>query len=327
MPFKAPLLALLAGGDFLPSSHIAKQLGTTPQAIRARLSALTKLGLPLQAVAGRGYRLSQPLELLSQDSVRAGMTHQTLHLLSKLEILEEVDSTNLHLLRDAYSGPLNGSACLAELQHDGRGRQGRRWLSPFACNIYLSVLWRFAAASVEAGLSLAVGVAVVRTLQAAGITTGLGLKWPNDVLWQGRKLAGILIESAHSCHVVGVGLNVAMPTQAGRVIEQPWVDVHEILGQTVSRNQLGGSLLSHLLLAMDEFSEQGLPAFLPEWKKLDVLAGKPVSLQMPTQTVTGIVHGVADDGALQLCVNGVIQHYHAGEAHLLLTGLQQGEPT
>jgi BirA family biotin operon repressor/biotin-[acetyl-CoA-carboxylase] ligase len=327
MSLTAHLLALLADGDFLPSSHIAEHLGTTPQAIRARLTTLRKLDLPLRAVAGRGYRLSQPLELLKHDSVRAGMTARALRLLSKLEILEEVDSTNSHLLRHAYSGPLNGSACLAELQHAGRGRQGRRWLSPFASNIYLSVLWRFATVSLAAGLSLAVGVAVVRTLRAAGITTGLGLKWPNDVLWQGRKLAGILIESAHSCHVVGVGLNVAMPRRVGRVIEQPWVDVHEILGQTVSRNHLAGNLLSHLLLAMDEFSEQGLSAFLPEWKNLDVLAGKLVSLQLPAQTIAGIVHGVADDGALQLCVNGVIQHYHAGETHLLPTGLQQEETT
>lgn len=263
------------------------------------------------------------MEPLNHDLIYNSMSPHAQHLLTQLEILEEVDSTNLCLMRKANSVPVGCYACLSEQQSAGRGRQGRQWISPFACNIYLSVLWRFTGSSPATGLSLAIGVALVRALHVAGITK-LGLKWPNDVLWRERKLAGILIEASPSHHIIGVGLNVAMPAQAGSVIEQPWVDVQEILGRPVSRNQLAGNLLEHLLLALQEFENDGLGVFLQEWASLDVLASKSVCLHLYKKTVTGIAEGIAHDGALRLSVDGDIRNYHDGEVSLLSTDVTQG---
>lgn len=265
--------------------------------------------------------MNRPLEVFESTALRAALDERAQPLLSGLEILADVDSTNLHLLRRANSGVAGGHACLAEQQHSGRGRRGRRWLSPSGGNIYLSVLWRFAVnPAALGGISLALGVAVARSLQMLGIEN-LGLKWPNDVLWQGRKLAGILVDTAGgvgACHVVaGVGLNVAMPTHIGHAIDQPWVDVQGILGRSIGRNHLAGVLLGQVLLALHEFESHGLRSFLEEWALFDVIIGKQVALQLAGTTIIGRAQGIHNDGELRLCVDGLIRHYHDGEVSLL----------
>lgn len=178
--------------------------------------------------------------------------------------------------------------------------------------------WRFAAGPESlSGLTLATGVAVVRALTDTGLE-GAGLKWPNDVLWQGRKLAGILLEMngemSGACHVVaGIGLNVRMPRHLAAGIDQPWVDVETALGKPVSRNQLAGRLLQHLVAAMREFEIAGFPAFRQEWAALDLASGRQVALELPNGTVTGIGRGVDASGALILEDNGVLKQYPYGK--------------
>lgn len=159
--------------------------------------------------------------------MRAALTRDGTVLVPVVDILPEVDSTNEYLKRLAFGGARSGTACLAEWQTCGRGRRGREWVSPFGANVYLSLLWRFSEGTAALGaLSLAAAVAVKRALDelAAG---GVELKWPNDVQWHGRKLAGILLELGGEadgpCYVVaGVGINVAMPESRAADIGQPW---------------------------------------------------------------------------------------------------------
>ena len=190
----SPLLRAIADGEFHSGEELARLLGVSRTAVWKQLQKIqAQTGLELESVKGRGYRLAQPLELLDSDRVLAGLAAPVRNLLAQFEVYEEIDSTNrLALLRALESG-CRGHVIVAERQTAGRGRRGRQWISPFGRNIYCSTIWEFdgGAAALE-GLSLAVGVAVASALTDVGVR-GVGLKWPNDVVGGGRKLAGILL--------------------------------------------------------------------------------------------------------------------------------------
>lgn len=318
---KRQLLDMLRDGHFHSGTALGLQLGISRSAIWKEIRQLVRLGHEIHAVPGRGYRLAAPVEALNAAAIRAALNPAALKLLGNIDILDATDSTNVYLLHQADNGVASGTACFAEQQHAGRGRHGRNWVSPPGGNIYLSLLWRFSMApTAVSGVSLAVAIGVMRALHAVGLTRA-GLKWPNDVLWQGRKLAGILLDMAGEvtgpCHLVaGVGLNVAIPAQAATAIGQPWVDLRTALDSVPSRNLLAGLLLQHLLLALHEFQQRGLAPFMQEWEQLDLIKGTRVTLNHGGQPVHGVAQGVAADGALNLLVNGVTRRYYSGEVSL-----------
>jgi BirA family biotin operon repressor/biotin-[acetyl-CoA-carboxylase] ligase len=266
--------------------------------------------------------MSIALELLDRERILAGLTATARAGVSRLETHSVLDSTNRYLLTGARDGWPSGAVCLAEQQTAGRGRQGRRWLTPFGASLAYSLLWRFTG-SPEAlsGLSLATGVAVARVLKSAGVSE-VSLKWPNDVWWRGRKLGGILLESGGSAGdfyvVAGIGLNVALPHQEALVIDQPWVDLQEILGvEQISRNHWASALISELVEIFSEFEQSGFADWAAEWAQFDWVAGRQVSLHLPNATVTGIARGVDATGALLLeTVDGGIKPYMGGEVRL-----------
>lgn len=276
----------------------------------------------------RARHLTCHPKLLDAEAILSAISPRERAWLAHLDILAEVDSTNLYLMRKAIQGAASGSVCLAEQQHAGRGRHGRSWVSPAGCNIYLSLLWRFPPGTVRtAGLSIAMGVAVAHALTAMDVAD-VQLKWPNDLLWQGRKLAGILIDTAtqtSGAHyaVIGVGLNVAMPAQQGAGIDQPWVDIQGILGQPVKRNRCAGLLVQHLLSALQEFQSCGLAASQQEWAKLDALAGKQVNLRAHNDIITGIAQGIDTDGSFKLLLaNGEMRRYQSAEVSVKIADRQ-----
>lgn len=323
MPVRSELVQILADGAFHSGQALSARLAMSRGRVRKQVRGLAALGLAVEAMRGRGYRLAQPVELLERGAILDQLDQRSRGLLSGLDIFTSIDSTSNYLALAAGQGAPSGLCCLAEHQRAGRGRRGRHWVSPFGANIYLSLLWRFSASPSDlGGLSLVIGIAVAEALSAAGIRA-VGLKWPNDVLWHGRKLAGILIDLAGestgpSYAVVGVGLNIRMPASAGSAIEQPWIDVYSILGRAYSRNRLAGLLLHHLLLATERFARDGLKSFLAEWSRLDVIAGKPVALRLSDTTVTGMVQGVTLHGELILVSGGVVRTYSSGEVSLRL---------
>jgi BirA family biotin operon repressor/biotin-[acetyl-CoA-carboxylase] ligase len=263
-------------------------------------------------------------ELLDRARILADLTPVARAGLSRLDIHSILDSTNAYLLAKAREGWPGGAVCLTELQEAGRGRQGRSWQSPFAAGLAGSLLWRFQVSPAAlSGLSLATGIAVARALRDLGVAE-VGLKWPNDVLWRGRKLGGILLESgggAGAFYVVaGVGLNVALPAAAGALIDQPWVDLREILGvERVSRNQLATLLIGELIETFARFEQGGFADWVAEWAGFDRVAGRRVSLNLPNATVAGVARGVDATGALLLeSADGRIQPYHGGEISLRL---------
>lgn len=231
-----------------------------------------------------------------------------------LHIMDSIDSTNTYVLHCCQQGATSGFTCLSEQQTAGRGRWGRAWFSPYARHIYLSMLWQFPATQALTGLSLVIGLAIVRVLKQIGVDKEVRLKWPNDVYWRKKKLAGILIETSSMNTVIGVGLNIKMPEDVGDDITQPWTDLHNMLGTIPDRNFIAGLLICALLTLLPQFAEQGLEPFLEDWQSLDMHYHKPITLQTPNGQYVGIAQGVNLMGALTVqCEDGVERSFHSAE--------------
>jgi BirA family biotin operon repressor/biotin-[acetyl-CoA-carboxylase] ligase len=326
MLLRSQLLSHLADGRFHSGEALGSALGVSRMAVWKHLKALRELGLDFEVVRGKGYRLPASCDLLDHGAILAALSPQARAGLGPLNVMLEVDSTNSWLREQALKGARSGAVCLAELQHAGRGRHGRQWVSPFAGNLCLSLLWRTEqGAAALGGLSLVAGIAVLRCLQSAGIQ-GAGLKWPNDVLVDGAKLAGILIdvagEASGPCAVIiGIGLNINLPGSAGAAIDQPWTELSALEGTSdLSRNRLAAMLIDNLFDVLAEFDDKGLHPFQEEWRRHDVVAGRPVSLQLPHTRVEGIARGIDDSGALLVeTAGGREQRFLSGEVSLRIT--------
>ncbi|MGD9109109.1 MAG: biotin--[acetyl-CoA-carboxylase] ligase [Gammaproteobacteria bacterium] len=263
--------------------------------------------------------------LLSLKKIEEHISRDCLKQIKKIEIFEQIDSTNTYLMQRAMSFKAKQGevrVCLAEQQTGGKGRLGRRWFSPFGANIYLSILWPFAKGIGSlAGLSLVIATVIIDALHSLGIKD-IGLKWPNDVLWQGRKLAGVLVEIASEAYgisnaVIGVGLNVNMPAAAEKAIDQPWVDLHRITGKLFDRNQLAGVLIDQFMDKLSLFQQEGLAAFMQKCKQLDICLDQPVCIVTPDGKVTGVARGIDEHGYLRLeTQSGKIKIFPAGEISL-----------
>jgi BirA family biotin operon repressor/biotin-[acetyl-CoA-carboxylase] ligase len=317
------LIRLMADGRFHSGQRLADELGVSRAAVWKQLQAIREnAGLQFDSVKGKGYRLASALELFSEERIREHLRPEQYGLLTQLHIHDSIHSTNTWLMEQAAAGGQPPSVCLAERQTAGKGRLGRTWVSPYGTNIYLSLHWRFDLVPAQmGGLSLACGVAVARALERAGID-GAALKWPNDVLWQRRKLGGLLLEvraesSGPSDVVTGVGLNTHMPDVDGMAIDQPWVDLSTIQGKDFSgRNRLVALLIDELLIAMGVFAEQGLEAFIEAWRTYDHFRGERVTLRMGETPVQGDYLGIDGTGAIRLRVDGVVRTFQAGEVSL-----------
>ena len=316
---KTILLPLLADGEFRSGQDLADALGVSRTAVWKQLKKLGELGLQIESVKGRGYRIPGGIEMLEDAKIRSSLRPEAAGLLSALEVLETVGSTNAEAMHRAEQGAAAGLVCTAEQQTAGRGRRGRQWVSPFASNLYLSLVWEFnqGAAALE-GLSLAVGVAVARALAACGIPP-VQLKWPNDVLFEGSKLGGILLEmigdAAGACQVVvGVGLNVSMPQASGSAIDQAWTDIDTISGhEHPGRNALLAAMLNELLPLVAGFEDRGFAGWRNDWQALDGFAGANVVLNTGAQQFAGVARGVNERGALQLETTTGVQSVYGGE--------------
>lgn len=318
------LLALLADGEFHSGTQLSHQLNVSRTAISKHLQHWSKWGLDVSSITGKGYKLSQPLQLLDEDEIASFLSPRARQILRYLDIHDVIQSTNSHLLDLAQGQPLTGVACLAEYQSGGRGRRGRQWVSPFGHNIYLSIAWQYQHGPAElAGLSLAVGVGVMRALKELGCSD-VGVKWPNDIHWRERKLAGILIEvsgeSSGPCQaVVGVGINGFLSAEQGASIDQPWVDLRTVLGENTppQRNHLVALLLNQLLPLMADYQHQSLSEYLDEWRRHDCMRGRLVSLLIGEQRIEGTAVGIDDNGLLLLVDDqGRTKHYASGEISL-----------
>ncbi|MBP9728951.1 MAG: biotin--[acetyl-CoA-carboxylase] ligase [Gammaproteobacteria bacterium] len=242
----------------------------------------------------------------------------------QVEYLASVDSTNDYLLRKAAEGCNTPLACFAETQTQGKGRRnGRTWFSPPGSNVYLSLLWHFSKEpQALSALGLAVALCVVQTLEGIGIQKPVGIKWPNDLLSEGKKLGGILIESL-PCHqgitrtVMGIGLNVYPFEASEQSINQPWTTVQALSQTLIDRSQLAALLLDTLVETVLNFEAQGFEAFYNLWPRYDLTFNKNLTLTDARGSVQGRGRGIHTDGRLIVeNAAGVLEYYASGEVSL-----------
>jgi BirA family biotin operon repressor/biotin-[acetyl-CoA-carboxylase] ligase len=311
----ADVLAALARPGGVSGSELASRFGVTRAAVWKRIAALREAGLAIEAVAGRGYRLVAPLDLLDAAAIAAAMPEPARALLGALRIDTEIDSTSSALVRAAAAGARSGQVQLAECQTAGRGRRGRAWQSPIAANLYLSVLWRFDdGLAALGGLSIAAGVAVADALHGLG-ATGVGLKWPNDLVVGPQKLGGLLVDAAGEwagpCHaVIGVGLNVRMPAACGARIDQPWIDLAGALAPRAvpSRSVVAGAVLGALLPALARFARDGLAPFVDGFARHDALRDRAILVHADPRAWPATALGLAADGRLRVRDAAGVEH-------------------
>ncbi|EKE00751.1 MAG: hypothetical protein ACD_21C00284G0016 [uncultured bacterium] len=315
------LLRLLSDGAFHSGSDLGNELGLTRSAICKLIKQAKKHGIEIEARTNKGYRIPGGLEFFDKKIIAQYTSKKHKNFIDNLVILDETTSTNTYLAECK-----NTNICLAESQSAGKGRLGRQWFSPYASNIYLSLRWVFTKEPGElGGLSIAVAIAIAEALKAYGVKKNIALKWPNDVLWQKRKLAGILIELSGEAHhayqaIIGVGLNVNMPKKPAQTIEQPWCNVAQIIDASPQKNKLTGLLLDNLLTTIITFQNNGLKPFLKKWHELDITYGKKVTIITPQQQkISGIGCGINDQGYFLLKDrSNKIQPFAVGEVSLRL---------
>ena len=312
------LLQVLADGHFHSGETLAHAMGVTRAAVWKKVHALEKFGLSVFRVPGRGYRLADPLQLLDSPSIAEHLNAKCRLRLKHITVLDVVDSTNTWLA----ARPGDPAVCFAEFQSAGRGRHGRRWVSPFASNLYMSLGWSFAEwPQGFTALGMVAAIAAVRALKQLGVE-GVGIKWPNDLVAVGKKLAGVLVDiqgepPRATRAIVGVGLNVRMPVEAAQDIDQPWMDLASLTDNAPpERNRLAAALIESLVSSLEEFEAEGFAAFRADWQALDLVAGHAVALHSHDQTVTGVAAGVDEQGALLLRTAQGIKRYVSGDVSL-----------
>lgn len=311
MPSDPPakeLLRQLATGEPVSGEALAAQLGVTRAAVWKQIAALRAMGLPIEARSRAGYRMPWPLQLLHTPSIasRLGTAPG-----APIHLHWELDSTQDALARLLPDAP-DLTVVLAEHQTLGRGRRSHGWLSPPGLGLTLSCLKHFAGGPARlSGLSIAMGVCVVQALTSAGVP-GLQLKWPNDVVTDHGKLAGILIEvsgeyDGPSVVRVGVGLNVRLSPTLHGTLDQPVTDLATLCGGTPpDRNALAACVIEHLRTGLLRFEQEGLAPFARDFAHMDWLAGKPLTVSGPHGMQTGMGRGIDAHGALRVETGGHI---------------------
>lgn len=314
-----PLLRFLADGRDRTVGEIGIALGVSATEISETLAQLASMGMEIERNSGGGCRLTTPLCWLDRDEIahHLGAHGGAFHI----EVVDHTGSTNDDLMARARQEASSGLVRVAELQTAGRGRRQRAWHSGIGDSLTFSVLWVFARSSAAlSGLSLAVGVSLVRSLRALGVAD-VALKWPNDILWQQRKLGGILIESSARISeaarvVIGIGLNLRLSGPVAQRIDQEASDL-QTAGLRIERNELFGRVLLDLQQVLDIYARNGFASFKEEWEHAHAYQDKMVRLALADGTqAEGRVIGVDDDGALLLSVGASRHRFTGGEVSL-----------
>jgi BirA family biotin operon repressor/biotin-[acetyl-CoA-carboxylase] ligase len=313
---------------FQSGEQLAQRLGVSRSAVWKAAAQLRALGVAIDALPRQGYRLHRAASVLDETAIRARLSAGTVASLRSGECVWSTGSTNADLL--ARGAPATGEFDfrVAECQSAGRGRRGRRWLAPPGGGLCLSWSWGFDALPPQSGaLSLAVGVTALRALRSLDIE-GVGLKWPNDLVTAGGKLAGILIElkseAGGPLHVVvGIGLNVALGESVIRDVAATGnraVDLSS-LGAVPDRNALIAALLEFGVQGLATFARAGFASFADEYREADVLAGRAVTVSggATSAVLTGIAGGIDADGALLMQTATGVERILSGDVSVRST--------
>lgn len=320
-PLQIKLLERLGDGKCHSGNDLGEFLQITRTAIWKQISQLTAWGILIKRIPQRGYQLLTPLILLNENQIRSRLNDYSLSTAFDFHLAAEVDSTNSYL-KSLPSAP-STAICCAEKQTQGRGRFGRQWSSPFGDNVYFSMRCEWTQClSQLSGLSLVVSLALLHCLKRHQIDDGIGVKWPNDLLWQNKKLAGVLIEVSAESHgnaqlIIGIGINVNSSSEKQQLSDKPWCSLYDITGRYVDRNRLIADLIASLIQYLEQFKEEGFHGFRQQWLDVDLLKGQAITVSQPAGVLLGRAFGVNDAG--QLCLmdeEGRMHYLSSGDASL-----------
>lgn len=296
------IVHILNDGMFHDGSEMGIQLGVTRSAVWKTIQKLQDYGIAILSIKGKGYQLQTPLILFDREQILYHLP-STLQNSINLIIFESIDSTNTYLQN--LLSHQKTDVCLAEMQTQGRARFARTWHSPFGENIYMSIRQFFQKDIGElTGLSLVVGLAVIESIQQYGLSNGLMLKWPNDILYDEKKLAGILIDATSEINgythvIIGIGLNVNS-LDSNKNNKYDYTSIKKITGKTCDKNKLTGLLLRNIDEYLKIFDKKGLSAFQNHWKIHDYLANKTITVTNNKHIFNGICCGIDKSGYLRL---------------------------
>ena len=328
-PLAARVFAQLADGRFHSGQELAQALGVSRSAIWKAARSLRALGATLHAVPNRGYRLRSGVhadsasgsEALDARLITALLPASARASVRGVETAWMVDSTNNVLLRRPNPPLGSCEAFLAEYQSAGRGRRGRAWLAPPGGAICLSLNWSFREVPPDLGaLGLAIGVCALRALREVGLERA-GLKWPNDILVEGRKLGGILIElraesGGPASIVAGIGLNVALGETLLGEIERTGMPATDLVACGLtrpSRNTLSAALIGQVVEGLKRFEGEAMRPFIEEWRTADALRGVQIEVRTAAGKVCGWAKGIDLHGALVVETPHGVQRFISGE--------------
>ena len=316
-------LVVRALADGRPRSHagLARECGIDEAALDDALGRLARLGVAL-IVEPEAVALPRPADLLDVRQLR----HAVPRLRPEaVHVRFAVGSTNTILTERLRAGATAPELCTAEIQTEGRGRRGRRWIAGLGQSVMLSVSWRFSPRSNEpSGLSLAAGAALAEALAAGGFGSVM-LKWPNDLVVGDRKLAGILVEASRSrsgsvAGVIGVGFNLDLAPADSVRIDQPWTDFAREFGRVPARSWLVSQAANAILDACDQYRDHGLGPFAARWSERDALRGRAVRVLSGGASMEGVARGIDGDGALLVEHRAGVARCNSGEVTVRALG-------
>lgn len=305
MTIEQQLVALLQRGGIQSGTDIGEALGMSRVAVKKRITNLAERGFPVQAVQGKGYQLEEGAELLSKQRILDGILDSARDSIASLEVHSELPSTNTYVRQNFSADHSKAQVVIAESQPEGKGRRGRGWIATPYRNLMMSVGWRYAEwPRTPSALSLAFAVAVHQSLSGS-VENGVNIKWPNDILVEGKKIAGLLVdasgEASGGCELVfGVGINFSLGEERAAEIDQPWTHLSALDWVDLSRNNMAASIASNLVEALVLFEKDGFAPFATYWNKHAAFVGERVRLFNDNEEYRGELLGVNDTGELQL---------------------------
>lgn len=309
-----------AGDEFVSGEAISDKLGLTRAAVWKQVEALRAQGYRIDAFPARGYRLSAVPDRLTPLELRPLLnTHD---LGQAIHWHEEIGSTSDRAKELAEEGAEHGEVVVAEAQTAGRGRRGRSWASPARKNVYFSVVLRPDLPPARAPeITLVASVAVCEALRQAGVEAGI--KWPNDLLASGKKIAGILTELAAEpdrVHwvVLGVGVNVnARPEDFPEALREEATSILVERGQPAPRALFAAACLTAIEEWLDRWEAEGFGAIRAAWRERSVTLGREVVVQVEGREIAGTAEDIDETGALLVRVPGGVERISSGDVTLL----------
>lgn len=309
------LIKILSDGKFHSSSSLSNILKISSFSIKNYITILKNWGIFfIKNNFLYGYKISKPIQLLNLRII--------LSILKKNKkdvfIIPIINSTNQYLI-DRIDTINKGTVCISEYQKNGRGRYGKKWISPFGTNIYLSIYWNFKETCIQSsiGISIVCGIGLARVLKKHGVKN-IKIKWPNDIYLNEKKLAGILVEIIQKNNsnfkkiIIGIGLNLNMQLNNKKIINQKWINLEEI-GISIDRNYLVAVIIDEIQNILLEFEKNGLSSFIKEWLNLDIYLNKPIRLIFENHCIYGISRGINKIGALLLERDSLISSWLNGK--------------